>query len=370
MIAGRRMRRRLPLLALILAGAVGLFGALGFVTRGLSSVTQHIDAWTLRPRVLAGGDAFETINVTEAASTRQTGEFDGEPGDDLAIVEYDQLRLLTPATLAERGRLELGGDLRSRWKPSLRLARLGGTLVVVDTGGGLDETRVRDLDGTERWRYRPDTDVPATSLVPADLDADGNTEFYATITSHAVRLDADGQELWRAPFSVGRIVATAPRTRRHPAWIVAEGQGETVVWDSRGTRLASLTMKDARPLATVDWTDGRYVLAGGSAARAIALDGRVVFEWTVPGMTVSSARPLSLAAGTPPAVALVASGPGERNRWRLQIVSRDGVLLYDERLDTAPELLTARGADGVDRLFLDRASLLALRQRGSSWRLD
>jgi hypothetical protein len=363
MIAGRRMRRRLPVLVLVLAGAVVLFGALGFVTRGLTFVTRRVEAWTLRPRVLAGGDSFETVTVTERASTRQTGEFDGEPGDDLAIVEYGTLQLLTPATLAERRRLELGGDLRSRWKPSFRLARLGGALVVVDTGGGLDETRVRDLDGTERWRYRPDTDIPATSLAPADLDADGDAEFYATITSNAVRLDANGQETWRAPFSVGRIVATAPRTHRDPAWVVAEGQGEMVVWDGSGARLAGLTMKDARPLAVIDWSDGRYVLAGGSAVRAIALDGRVAFEWTVPGMTVSGARPLSLAAGAPPAVALVASGPGERNRWRLQIVSREGVLLYDERLDTAPELLTARGADGVDRLFLDRASLLALRKR-------
>jgi hypothetical protein len=245
----------------------------------------------------------------------------------------------------------------------MRLARIGGSLVVVDTGGGLDDTRVRDLDGTERWRYRPEHEVAATSLVPADLDADGNTEFYATITSNAVRLDAAGQEVWRAPFSVGRIVATAPQTRRDAAWIVAEGQGETVVWDSRGTRLGSVTMKDAKPLGVIDRADGRFLLTGGPALHAVGLDGRVAFTWTVEGMTVLSALPLSLEPGAPPSVALIATGPRPITRWRLQIVSLEAALLYDEILDTPARLLKARGADGVDRLFLDRASLFTLRPR-------
>jgi hypothetical protein len=360
------MRRRLSLIAFGCAGATVVLVTMGALAGvGPSSVIRRIEAWKLRPRVLAGGDAFETVAVTDRDSVRQAGSFDGEPGDELAVLEYGRLQFVTPATLAEQQRLELGGELRSRWPSSSRLARLGGVLVVVDTGGGLHETRVRDLDGTERWRYRPDADVPATSLVPADLDGDGETEFYGTITSHAVRLDANGQEVWRVPFSVGRIVATARRTRRDPGWVVAEGQGEMVVWDDSGTRLATLTMKDARPVSTIDWPDGRYVLAGGSAARAVGPDGRVVFEWPVEGMTVAGALPVSLEAGAPPAVALVATGPRELNRWRLQIVSRDRTVLYDELLDTPTELLTARGADGVDRVFLNRASLLALRRRAS-----
>lgn len=355
------MRLR-PSLAIGIAAAAVLLVAIA-VTGLPSLIARGLEAWTLRPRVLAGSDAFQTVSITDADTVRQTGEFDGEPGDDLAIVDALGVQLLAPATLATRARFEFGGVLQSRWIAASRLARVGGALVIVDTGGGLDETRVRNLDGSERWRYRPDADVPPTSLVPADLDADGDTELYATITSHAVRLDADGQEVWRAPFSVGRIIAAAPRTRRDPAWIVAEGQGETVVWDGHGTRLASLTMKDARPLATIDWPDGRYLLAGGPAVRAIGLDGRVVFDWAVPDMTVVDARPVALETGVPAAVALVAAGARELNRWRLQIVSRDRTLLYDELLDTPTTLLTARGADGVDRLFLNRTSLLALRRR-------
>jgi hypothetical protein len=363
------MRLRLPLVTLGLAGAVVVLIVVG-VSGGLSPVSQLVDSWRLRPRVLAGDDAFETVTVTERASVRQAGEFDGQAGQELAIVEFGSVQFVTAATLAEQQRLELGGDLRSHWPASARLARVDGALAVVDTGGGLDDTRVRDLAGTERWRYRPDEDIPASSLVPADLDGDGSTEFYATIRSHAVRLDASGQEVWRAPFSIGRIVATAGRTARHPAWIVAEGQGETVVWDSGGARLASLTMKDARPLAVVDWADGRYLLAGGPALRAVALDGRVVFEWAAPGMTVVEALPLALEPGAPRAVALVASSArgsavGAPTRWRVQIVSRDGALRYDEIVDTPTELLAARGADGVDRLFLNRAGLLALRRRSN-----
>ena len=151
------------------------------------------------------------------------------------------------------------------------------------------------------------------------------------------------------------------RTRRDPAWIVAQGQGETVVWDSDGARLAGLTMKDAQPLGVIDRTDGRFVLAGGSALRAIGLDGRVVFDWAIDGMQVVDAQALTLEPGAAPAVALLASGPRPITRWRLQIVSANKTLLYDELLDTPTMLMKARGADGVDRLFLNRAGLFMLR---------
>ena len=205
------MRRWVPLAAVV---AVVLVAVLMTALRGLSTLAQTVEAWTVRPRVLTGNDAFETVTVTDSASTRQTGEFDGEPGDDLALVELGTVQILRPATLAERQRLELGGDLRLHSTASSRLTRLRGALVIVDTGGGLEETRVRELDGTERWRYRPESSVPPTSLMPADLDGDGTTEFYATVTSAAVRLDEDAREIWRAPFSAGPIVALASRTRR------------------------------------------------------------------------------------------------------------------------------------------------------------
>ncbi|HET9271800.1 MAG TPA: hypothetical protein VFO31_26660 [Vicinamibacterales bacterium] len=97
--------------------------------------------------------------------------------------------------------------------------------------------------------------------------------------------------------------------------------------------------------------------------RPRVVTGAVVFDWAVPNMTVISALPVLLEPGTPAAVALIAASPRAVNRWRLQIVSREKTLLYDELLDTPTERLKARGPDGADRLFLDRASLLALRRR-------
>jgi hypothetical protein len=351
------MRRGL-LIVVVVATAIGLTVGL---TGGVSSVTDRIEGWRLRPRVLVGADAFDTVAVTEESMTPQTGPFESEPGDDLALVDFNGVRIVLPTTLGERERVEFTGDVRSRWSESSRLARIGGTLVVVDTGNGLDLPRVHDVDGTERWRYHPDADVPPTSFVPADLDGDGDVEFYATITGNLVRLDAKGQEVWRAPLSSGHITATAPRTRRDPGWIVTESSGQMVVWDDTGTRLAVLTMKDAHPLSVIDWPDGRYVLAGGPALRVVALDGRVVFEWTVTDMLVRQALPLALQAGAPPAVALVAESA--TNRRRLQIVSQERTLVYDEILGAPTELLKARAADGMDRLFLRRAGVLALQQR-------
>src|SRR5512138_300996 len=133
------MRRALVVVAVVAAAALTLW-----LTGGASSVTERIDAWRQRPRVLLGADTFETVTVTEGAMAPQTGPFDNEPGEDLALVDFNGIRILLPTTLGERQRLEFTGDVRSRWSDSSRLARIGGALVVVETGNGLDTPRVHD----------------------------------------------------------------------------------------------------------------------------------------------------------------------------------------------------------------------------------
>jgi hypothetical protein len=299
------MHRRPSLVVLGLTVAALVLAAIGILTGlGLPSpVAGPLEAWRLRPRVVVGDDRFETVTVTDRANVRQAGEFDGEPGEDLAIVEFGSARLVTPATFAERQQLELGGDVRSRWTASSRLTRVGGALAIVDSGSGIDQGRLRALDGTELWRYPAETGVPLLSLVAGDLDADGESEFYATISTDTLRLDAAGQEMWRSPLAEGRITASAPRTRRDAPWIVVAGQGHVVVFDERGRRLTDVVMKDAHPIGIVDWADARYLLAGGPALRAVQPDGRVAWEWTVPGTTVEQALPLAME-------------PGRRPQWR------------------------------------------------------
>jgi hypothetical protein len=82
-------------------------------------------------------------------------------------------------------------------------------------------------------------------------------------------------------------------------------------------------------------------------------------------MTISDAVPVRLDAAAPAAIALVGSGPRDTARWRIQIVTGDKALLYDAIVDTAPRLLVAHGADGLDRLFIGGASLDVLRPRAS-----
>ena len=92
-----------------------------------------------------------------------------------------------------------------------------------------------------------------------------------------------------------------------------------MVWDETGMRLGAVTMKDARALGVIDWPDGRYLLTGGPALRAVSLDGRVVFDWTVADMLVRQALPLSLQAGAPPAElpSSAAGAPASRRSSRI-----------------------------------------------------
>jgi hypothetical protein len=50
----------------------------------------------------------------------------------------------------------------------------------------------------------------------------------------------------------------------------------------------------------------------------------------------------------------------DTDRWRLQIVTLDRKIEYDEVFETPPRLLEARRSDGVDTLLLDGSRLEAL----------
>jgi hypothetical protein len=365
--SSRRRRPRQPATRTLAIGAIGLGLAVvaavimlvaPTLLDDLVATTRSLSFRSSSVGVVAGAELFEHVLVTDRAGWRFTGAFDAEPGDELALVDDAGLRLLTPATMAERQRFPLGFEVASKWKPSMRIALDGDRLVIVDTGGAVDDARVRDLEGDELWRYRPDVDIPARSLEPADLDGDGALEYYAASENTIARVDREGHEVWHAPFASGSIVAMAPRTSRGPAWIVGVGQGQVGIWDDAGTRLATLVLKDARPLSIVDWPEGRFLLTGTTALRAIDVDGQVTFERPGTYGRVTEAIGVSLSFASAPAVAFVTEGGNGDDRWRIQVVTRAGERLYEETASAPPHLLKTRGADGDDRLFVNGAGLL------------
>lgn len=316
------------------------------------------------PGVRIGNGTFITQPIEDGPGWRHTGDLDDRPGDELALVGTDAVRLLASDTLEPIRELPLDGEAR-RWNWFSQLARGEAGLVVVETGGGFQETRVRTLDGTELWRYHPDASLPPSALRPADLDADGRTEFYVATGDALVRLDGGGREVWRTPAVLHGLLDTVPRGSGVPPWIVGASDGQTVtIWNDAGHVLGTVALDGGRAIGAIEWPAPRGVLvAGDDGLRVVGLEGRTAWSWAVADMTVTGAAVVRFDPGGPPYLAVTAAADRDTGRARLQIVTPDKRVVYDEVLASIPQLLTARTADGRIALFVNAGSLATLRRR-------
>ena len=251
------------------------------------------------PRVVVGGEAFTSVPVSEAAAWFQAAELDGEPGDEIAVMQHRGVTLLDPVGLQEVGRIELSPEPLLNWFSVL--ARLRERVVVVQTGGGYSETEVRETDGRMVWRHRPDPQLPPTALQPADLDADGELELYAAEGDSVARLDGAGQVVWRQPANHGSaLLLSGPRTASRPAWVAAVDMARLTVWDETGRRIAERAISgEPGATALVELGAERLVWRGSQTLRGETLLGEVRLELPLGDFSFGEAVSVRFSAGAP-----------------------------------------------------------------------
>jgi hypothetical protein len=361
---GRMWRWHLAGRALtLLAGPL----ALGLLTLGLArpdlfptTVVQRRAALERigPPRVVVGGDAFESVSVSTKSAWPVVAELDGRPGDELAIVDHAGADLFDGTSLDLQAQIPFGGEPGRLWGSFSALVRLpDARLVVAQTGSGFSRTLLQDLNGVELWEYRPNPRLPPDALRPGDLDRDGRVEFYGSTNDHVARLDSDGREVWRRPTTLATLLATMPREGDTPAWVVAVEHGrKLLIWDADGRQLIdrAVTAEDT-PLSVADTFAGRSLIHGGQSARAFDLEGKPLFEVALGDFTLSYALGVRFAPVGAPHLALVGSTDRDTSRHRLLIVDPDRRAVYDEIFERYPRVLAARRADGSDALFVDDA---------------
>lgn len=324
------------------------------------------------PRVVEGSATLETVRISETPSWYQTGDFDGIPGDEIAIIDSNGAKLLDPVHFREEGRIDFSPDLRRRWNWFSALARLDGRLVVVQTGGGFSETEIFELDGTLLWRYRPDPKLSPNALKAADLDGDGRLEFYAIGPHAVVRLDGNGREVWSKPAHVSSsLLLSEPRTGATPAWVaVHEYNRGITIWDENGLPLGRLSEEAVVGTATIaDWLDRRLFVGGSSTLRCVDLEGRAVIDQPLGDFQFRQALAVRLVPGTSSHLAVLAGTPRDVKRWRLLVLSADGAIAYDEIFDYPAGILKARQPDGAETLLVTGNGLSAIRPRQGSGRV-
>ncbi|HEU4690290.1 MAG TPA: hypothetical protein VFS23_18095, partial [Vicinamibacterales bacterium] len=318
------------------------------------------------PRVVAGSDSFTSVPVSTKAGWYVAGDLDGQPGDELAIVDHIGADVVDVETLAVQNHIPFSGEPGRLWGSFSTLVRLpDARLVVAQTGGGFSRTLLQDLNGAEMWEYRPNPTLSPDALRPADLDWDGSVEFYASSTDFVARLDPNGREVWRRPTNLAALLATLPRDGETPAWIVAIEYGRRMlVWDENGQPLIERPVTaENSPMSVADTFAGRAIIHGGATARAHNLAGQLLFEIPLGEFTLSQAAGVRLSAGSA-SLALVGSTDRDTSRYRLLIVDSNRRAIYDEIFDRYPRVVTARRADGTDALFIhDSQGLRLLRPR-------
>jgi hypothetical protein len=319
------------------------------------------------PRIVVGADAFASMPVSTRSAWYFAADLDEQAGEELAVVDHAGADLLDSATLMVKRHVAFGGEPGRLWGSFSTLVRLpDGHLVVAQTGGGFSKTLLSDLSGTALWEYRPDPKLAPSALRPADLDDDGNVEFYGASTDVIARLDSNGHEVWRRPAALAALLATMPRAGDVPAWIVAVEYGRRLlVWDADGTPLIERAVTaEHSPLAVVETFGGRRFIHGGHSARAYDLEGKPIFEVPLGDFTLSFALGVQFSTNEEPHLVLVSSTDRDASRYRLLIVNSDRRTVYDEIFDRYPRVLAATQADGSHRLFIwDAQGLRQLRPR-------
>ena len=353
---------RLPVFAVALI-------ALALVTLGLARPDLFPSTVLARQRALerigppgvrTGGERFTRQRISRGPGWRMAGDFDGAPGDEVAVIDAGQVQLFDVPAFTPRPPLPLAGEA-ARWNWFSRLAWTGGRLLRVDGGGGFQETQVYELDGTLRFRYHPDPQLPPNALRAADLDEDGDAEFYAATQDALVRLDASGAEAWRTPLRSGEIIALSPATALGPAWLVTQTYGEPLaIRDTSGHPLATVTPPGSgyrAPLGVVEWLGQRLLAFGGEQLTLQSVDGKTAFEWNVSDMTITGVQVVVSDAGTSatPLLVVLATADRDTHRSRLQLITPAREVVYDEVSEGMPQVLIAHAADGARYLLLGNA---------------
>lgn len=316
------------------------------------------------PRVVLGGDRFARSVVSEVSAWHLVGEFDDQPGEDLAIVEHKGAQLIDAVTLQPTRFVAFGGEPGRLWNWYSQLARVGDSLVVVQTGGGFQETQVRSLNNDLLWRFHPDEKLPPTALLPGDVDGDGEIEFYASTTNAITRLNTKGETVWSKPSTMPHLVALAPRDDRTAAWIVSMRHRAAVdIWSPDGTQITEMKFPGAVH-GVVVWPDTRRLLVGDTTAKGVDLNGVTAFEIPIDEpMRLMQALAWKPDAGSA-LLAVLAGGDRDLKRWRLRVYESPQSVVYDEVFDSPPRLLVARGAADRSTLFVVADAKLFVLRRG------
>jgi hypothetical protein len=308
------------------------------------------------PRVVIGDGVLSKTRLAERPAWYQVMERDGGAiGEVIVAVEGGTMTVLDPRTGAPRRQVPLTDEARRKWNWFSRLVPDGSDLLIAQTGGGYSEVGVLDLAGQLRWAFRPDPTLPPIALLPADLDGDGEPEFYSASLRSVYRLDKTGRVVWqRTVEGLVNSLDVAPGGGQ-PGLIAAVTSTRRIhVWSAAGDPLATLSLveKEAYRFTLVDWPRSRSLVGGSERVTVLDLEGRPRLQYPLGDFRFQEARAVRFGEAAGAHLAVLAAGPRELGRWRLLVFAPDGAPVYDEILAGGGRLHVLADGDSAREALL------------------
>gem|GEM_PF-5121023 len=342
----------------------------------------NVEARIGEPRVVLGGETFKKTGFTNSGEI-SVGDFDGDSLEEMAAdyqmpdyhkkirlldvlhpsirmpesCEIRKIRLLDTHDFSVKKEWLISETLSGKIGSLPFLAKLkrdkGIEVYFLDRMNRYDDSySLYDLKGNAIWRrtFRCGQFFSAAgSIQGADLDNDGEMEFYGESNGGLCRVDARGRVQWTVEQFIEKAYLL-PAKNGNPAMIFVKAFGDTdgptdhmlqfyrmQLWSIKGKLVREFKFdKDASWLSLITWKDS-YCFAtaknpyGGRGFYIFDLTGATVFEGTViKDMKYEQALSVRFAPDEKPYLVVRATGGGSVNRQGIDIYSSDGKLVYRE----------------------------------------
>ncbi len=280
--------------------------------------------------------------------------FDGEPGDDLAVLGGSSLALLQPKTYVVKSTCpyapaECNGCVGVY--PYLIPDGKGHALVASSDG-------LSDVSGRLLWALNA---RGFTRLVPMQLP-DGTPTFFSYQNGDRIeRHGVDGSLAWSVPLDASDVgVYVTPEGEGLPFAVAGYGTTRPLrIYDLSGTLRRQISLPGwASQVAALAWpVRGNLLVGAGSWISVLDSTGREVLHHVIQGTSFDPYHgPDGVAVrfdpSTGPYLAVMSHGSSGYPRSVLLVFDPNGHLVWQEDLDKLSTMVAAPGADGREVLLV------------------
>lgn len=283
------------------------------------------------PRRVNNDGHFKKTPSPLNGSRLAVGDYDGDGIDEVAELSGNGITLRNTADLSQKAFIPAA------------VTDYAYIPVIMRQGGGLflfkrNDCSLYELNGRQVWKFGHGDTTSYVDSLAADLDKDGETEFYCPAPSGLYRLDAEGKKVWKAGGEPGNLFLL-PDAPPGEASILTQELGDFRLWTSDGKPAGQFKtpMNNFLP-SLLRWSTGYCIADGtpsyeGPGTYLSDFNGKMVLQVMVnKDLGYKEAFSVKFDPDKPPYL-VVRSGVGRQvHQSGIDIFTQEGKKVYSEIL--------------------------------------